>query len=143
MTNWTLKESIARMQIPFGVAYGTDTELVCKAALEAADQVPFTMESTYNRKPDVLLVSFGDSSLNFLLRIWVDYRGAYRPLKVKAAFYWALERKFREYGLKFHSRKGICICTSPSLHLKLWSELPCKKNIDKINSARLKSSIGI
>jgi potassium efflux system protein len=100
LTNWTLKESIARMQIPFGVAYGTDTELVCKAALEAANEVPFTMKSTLNRKPDVLLVNFGDSSLNFLLRIWVDNHGVHRPLKVKAAYYWALERKFRKYGIK-------------------------------------------
>lgn len=100
MTNWTLKEPVARIKIPFGVAYGTDTDLVRKAALEAAEEVPFTMRSTAGRKPDVLLVDFGDNSLNFLLRIWVGNQGVHRPLKVKAAYYWALERKFREYGIK-------------------------------------------
>ena len=30
MTNWTLRESTARMRIPFSVAYGTDKELVKK-----------------------------------------------------------------------------------------------------------------
>ncbi len=36
VTNWTLREGFRRMRFSFGVAYGTDKELVRKAALEAA-----------------------------------------------------------------------------------------------------------
>lgn len=100
LTNWTLREPVVRMRIPFGVAYGTDKELVRKAALEAADEVPFTMRSMPGRKPDVLLVNFGDSSLDFQLRVWVARQGVHRPTRVKASYYWALESKFREYGIK-------------------------------------------
>jgi small-conductance mechanosensitive channel len=100
LTNYTLREPIVRIRIPFGVAYGTDKELVRKAALEAADEVPFTMKSMPGRKPDVLLVNFGDSSLEFQLRVWVDSGGVHRPVRVKASYYWALESKFREYGIK-------------------------------------------
>ena len=100
LTNWTLREPIVRIRIPFGVAYGTDKELVRKAALEAADEVPFTMKSTPGRMPDVLLVNFGDSSLDFQLRVWVASQGVHRPVRVKASYYWALESKFREYGIK-------------------------------------------
>jgi small-conductance mechanosensitive channel len=100
LTNWTLREPVVRVRIPFGVAYGTDKELVRKAALEAADEVPFTMEIMPGRKPDVLLVNFGDSSLDFQLRVWVARQGVRRPIQVKAAYYWALESKFREYGIQ-------------------------------------------
>ena len=40
VTNWTLREGFRRMRFSFGVAYGTDKELVRKAALEAAEDVP-------------------------------------------------------------------------------------------------------
>ncbi len=100
LTNWTLREPVVRIRIPFGVAYGTDKELVRKAALEAADEVPFTMKEMPGRKPDVLLVNFGDSSLDFQLRVWVARQGVHRPGRVKAAYYWALETKFREYGIQ-------------------------------------------
>ena len=100
LTNWTLREPVVRIRIPFGVAYGTDKELVRKAALEAADEVPFTMKSMPGRKPDVLLVNFGDSSLDFQLRVWVANQGVHRPVRVKASYYWALETKFSEYGIK-------------------------------------------
>lgn len=100
LTNWTLREPVVRVRIPFGVAYGTDKELVRKAALEAADEVPFTMKIMPGRKPDVLLVNFGDSSLDFQLRVWVAREGVHRPARVKSAYYWALETKFREYGIQ-------------------------------------------
>jgi small-conductance mechanosensitive channel len=100
LTNWTLKEPVVRVRIPFGVAYGTDKELVRKAALEAADEVAFTLKTVPGRRPDVLLVNFGDSSLDFQLRVWVTREGVRRPTRVKADYYWALETKFREYGIE-------------------------------------------
>jgi small-conductance mechanosensitive channel len=100
LTNWTLREPVVRIRIPFGVAYGTDMELVRKAALEAADEVPSTIKAMSGRTPDVLLVEFGDSSLDFELRVWVSREGVVRPTWGKAAYNWALERKFREYGIQ-------------------------------------------
>ena len=100
MTNWTLKEPVVRVRIPFGVAYGSDKELVRKAALEAAQEVPFTMADRRGRITDVLLVNFGESSLDFQLRVWVARSAVRRPVRVKAAYYWELETKFREYGIK-------------------------------------------
>ncbi len=100
LTNWTLREPVVRIRIPFGVAYDTDIELVRKAALEAADEVPSTIKAKVGRTPDVLLVNFGDSSLDFELRVWVSREGVVRPTWGKATYNWALERKFREYGIK-------------------------------------------
>jgi small-conductance mechanosensitive channel len=100
LTNWTLGERILRVRVPFGVAYGSDKELVKKAALEAAAQVPYTLTNMKGRDPDVWLVEFGDSSLNFLLLVWVNRQGAKRPTRTRAAYLWALEDKFQEYGIE-------------------------------------------
>jgi small-conductance mechanosensitive channel len=100
LTNWTLGERILRIRIPFGVAYGSDKELVRKAAIEAAEGVQYTLTHMRGREPDVWLVDFGDSSLDFLLLVWVNLQGARRPTRSRAAYLWALETKLAEYGIE-------------------------------------------
>ncbi len=100
LTNWTLGERTRRMRIPFGVAYGSDKELVRKAALEAAAEVPYTLTHMKGREPDVWLVNYGDSSLDFLLLVWVNRQGARRPTRTTAAYLWELETKLAEYGIE-------------------------------------------
>ena len=100
LTNWTLGEHILRVRIPFGVAYGSDKELVKKAALEAAAEVSYTLTHMKGREPDVWLVNFGDSSLDFLLLVWVNRQGAKRPTRTRAAYLWQLETKLKEYGIE-------------------------------------------
>lgn len=100
LTNWTLGERVLRVRIPFGVAYGSDKDLVRKAAIEAAEEVAYTLTHIKRRRPDVWLVDFGDSSLNFLLTVWVNREGARRPTRTRAAYLWALETKLTEYGIE-------------------------------------------
>ena len=100
LTNWTLGERVLRVRIPFGVAYGSDKEVVRQAAIEAADEVPYTLTHMKRRRPDVWLVDFGDSSLNFLLTVWVNREGARRPTRTRAAYLWALETKLTEHGIE-------------------------------------------
>jgi small-conductance mechanosensitive channel len=100
LTNWTLGERILRVRIPFGVAYGSDKDTVKKAALEAAAEVSYTLTNMKGREPDVWLVEYGDSSLNFLLLVWVNRQGARRPTRTRSAYLWALETKLAEYGIE-------------------------------------------
>ena len=100
LTNWTLGERILRVRIPFGVAYGSDKELVRKAAQEAAAEVSYTLTNMKGRDPEVWLVDFGESSLDFLLLVWVNRQGARRPTRTRAAYLWALESKLTEYGIE-------------------------------------------
>ncbi len=100
LTNWTLGEHILRVRIPFGVAYGSDKEVVRKAAIEACEGVPYTLTHMRGREPDVWLVEYGDNSLNFLLLVWVNRQGARRPTRTRAAYLWALEDKLSEYGIE-------------------------------------------
>ncbi|MFT5138013.1 MAG: potassium efflux system protein [Arenicella sp.] len=129
LTNWTLGERILRIRIPFGVAYGSDKELVRKAAIEAADEVPFTLTHMKNRSPEVWLTEFGDNSLNFLLLVWVNRMGARRPTRARAAYLWELETKLTEYGIEIPFPQR-------DLHLRSgWSEtvMPNAKNGEQVD----------
>lgn len=100
MINWTLRESTARMRIPFSVAYGSDKELVKKAALEAAAEGEFCIHHTPGRESAVRMISFGDNGLHFELRVWVNRQGVRRPIYVRSSILWVMDTKFREYGIE-------------------------------------------
>ena len=98
--NWTLREVYRRVRVPFGVAYGTDKELVRKAVLEAAENVPWTLKRNKARQPQVWFVRFGDSSLDFELVAWLTPEAVKRPGAVNAAYLWEIESKLNEYGIE-------------------------------------------
>ncbi len=98
--NWTLRDSIKRVKIPFGVAYGSDKDLVRKAAQEAAEKVPYTLTNMNGKEPEVWMTGFGDNSLDFVLLIWVSKYGVRRPNRIKAAYLWELDTAFNQYGIE-------------------------------------------
>ena len=100
VTNWTYRDVWRRLRVPFSVAYGSDKELVKKAALEAAAEVPFTLDLEGKRKPQVWLVAFGDSSLDFQLVVWLNAEATKRPAAVQAAYLWALETALHKYRIE-------------------------------------------
>jgi small-conductance mechanosensitive channel len=99
VVNWTLLEASRRMRIPFGIAYGTDKELVKMAAIEAACEVPFTLEHEGPRAPQVWLVEFGESRMEFQLIVWINADATKRPSTVKAAYNWALHSALHRHGI--------------------------------------------
>ncbi len=114
VTNWTLREAFRRLRVPFGVAYGTDKDLVKKAALEAAEGVPFTLKNSPGREPKVWLTGFGDSSLDFELVVWLTTDAVKRPSAVQAAYTWELESALARHGIEIpfpqrdlHLRSGF------------------------------------
>lgn len=117
VVNWTLREVARRQKIPFGVAYGTDKELVKKAALEAAAAVPFTLSQEGPRAPQVWLVGFGDSSLDFQLLVWLTADATRRPGAVAAAYNWALHSALEKYGIEIPFPQR-------DLHVRSWAPSP-------------------
>lgn len=114
VTNWTMREVYRRVRVPFGVAYGSDKELVKKAALEAADNVHWTLKTDPNRKPQVWLVRFGDSSLDFELVTWLIPEAVKRPSGVQASYLWEISNKLAEHNIEIpfpqrdlHLRSGF------------------------------------
>jgi small-conductance mechanosensitive channel len=99
VTNWTYDDTSRRMHIPFGVAYGSDKQLVREAGLAAAARVTGVLLDEPARVPDVWLVAFGDSSLNFELVVWVERSLSSSPTRTQARLLWALEDELSARGL--------------------------------------------
>ncbi len=68
VTNWTLSEAKRRLDLPVGVAYGSDPKLVKELLERPAIQHPDVLTSPV---PEAFFMGFGDSALNFELRFWV------------------------------------------------------------------------
>lgn len=100
VTNWTFRDGHRRLRVPFGVAYGTDKDLVRRAALEAAAGVPHELKGRGARPAEVWLVGFGESSLDFELVVWLDPSAVKRPGRVKADYNWALETALGKHGIE-------------------------------------------
>ncbi len=100
VVNWTHREVARRIRVPFGVAYGTDKEVVKRAALEAAKEVPFTLALEGPRRPQVWLTGFGDSSLNFELVVWLTDEATVRPAAVTAAYNWSLHSALQRHEIE-------------------------------------------
>jgi len=66
--NWTLSESRRRRELPVGVAYGSDPNLVLKILREAASKHELILSKP---EPMAYFKGFGDSSLDFELHFWV------------------------------------------------------------------------
>jgi potassium efflux system protein len=65
--NWTLSSQWRRVDVPVGVAYGTDPERVIKLLIEVAGSHPGVL---LVRPPMAFFLGFGESALKFELRFW-------------------------------------------------------------------------
>lgn len=69
LVNWTLSDAVTRVVIPVRIAYGSDLELAYKVMDETVRSTPLVLAEP---APSVLMVGFGDSSLDFSIRIFVS-----------------------------------------------------------------------
>ena len=69
VTNWALSNTITRVVISIGVAYGSDLELVRRLLLQAAAKQTNIMKDP---EPRALFLSFGASTLDHELRVYVS-----------------------------------------------------------------------
>jgi small-conductance mechanosensitive channel len=100
VVNWTLRDASRRLHVPFGASYGTDKEVVKRAGLEAAAEVPFTACHDGARRPQVWLTGFGDQWLKFELIVWLTAEATKRPSAVTAAYNWALHSALLKHGIE-------------------------------------------
>lgn len=99
VTNWTFTERSKRIRVPFGVAYGTDKNLVLEAGIAAAKSVPGMLVN--ERFPaDVRMTGFGESSLDFELIAWVGPETIARPGGTHAKLLWALDDELTARGIE-------------------------------------------
>jgi potassium efflux system protein len=69
LTNWTLTDAVTRNIVKVGVAYGSDVDAVHRALRRAAHEEPRVLAQP---APDSFFLGFGQSSLDFELRVFVQ-----------------------------------------------------------------------
>ncbi len=69
VVNWTRNNPSLRRDIVVGAAYGSDTRHVEKTLLKVASDCPYVLGWP---EPYVFFSDFGASSLDFILRVWID-----------------------------------------------------------------------
>ena len=98
VTNWMLTDQYGRARVPVGVAYGSDTDKVKQLLLEVAEEHPMVVTDRENMPPRVLFLRFGNSSLDFELRVFIQ--NVDNRLNVISDLNFAIDRKFREHGIE-------------------------------------------
>ncbi len=96
VTNWTANDPQVRVNMPVGVSYGADPERVRAILVELASRHPEVLRAP---APEVIFTEFGDSSLNFELRVWTERR-VQTPKVLKSDLYFAIFAAFREHGIE-------------------------------------------
>jgi len=109
--NWTLVDSVVRMEIKVGVAHRSDVQEVRRVALavlaahEVAEKVP---------APRVVFEDFGDSALHFKLQYWFNIDRVSAPTEANSELRFALDRALRAANIEvaypqrdLHVRPGV------------------------------------
>ena len=95
--NWSHSDLDVRMEVEFGVSYKSDPHLVRRLAVEAA--VDASARIVHSRQPVCHIRGFGDSSLDFVLRFWINdpQNGV---TNIKGQVFLALWDRFKEHGIE-------------------------------------------
>jgi small-conductance mechanosensitive channel len=82
IVNWTLSDRARRVDLPVGVAYGTDPARVIALLEGLARRHPDVLEEP---PPKALFMQFGESSLDFQLRAWTNRVDQYMGVRSELA----------------------------------------------------------
>jgi len=94
VTNWNYSNCQGRIEIPIGVAYGSDLLLVTDVLLQSALMVKEVLSTP---PPQVIFLGFGDNSLNFSLWVWVkkiNFRAT-----ITSSLLYVIEYNFRQNNI--------------------------------------------
>lgn len=97
VVNLMLDDKRYRLRIFVGVAYGSDTELVYNILQDIAKQHPDVIHDE-TTEALILFNEFGDSSLNFELRVII--RDVNRRQRVRSELHYAIDAQFREHKIE-------------------------------------------
>jgi small-conductance mechanosensitive channel len=96
VTNWTANDRLVRISLPVGVSYNSDPETVRQILTGVAHNHPDVLTVP---GAEVNFVDFGDSSLDFLLRVWTVNQ-VQTPVRLKSDLYFAIFEAFRNAGIE-------------------------------------------
>ena len=94
--NWTANDRRVRFSVTVGVGYGSQPEQIRELLLAVARDHPDVLEDP---GPEVLFSDFGDSALNFELRVWT-IRQVQTPSILKSELRYAVYETFTRHGIE-------------------------------------------
>ncbi|HTU43983.1 MAG TPA: mechanosensitive ion channel domain-containing protein [Bryobacteraceae bacterium] len=102
VTNWTANDRQVRISLQLGVSYDSDPKSVRDLLLQVAAQHTDVLSDP---APEVIFRDFGDSSLDFELRVWTVQQ-VQTPARLKSDLYFAVFEAFQnaEIELPFPQR---------------------------------------
>lgn len=95
LLNWTLSDSVTRVLIPVGVAYGSDVALALDTLVRVAAEHPAVMSEP---KPLASFEGFGNSTLDLSLRAYLP--NLENRLATTTELHIAIDKSFRELGIE-------------------------------------------
>lgn len=96
VVNWTANDRRVRFSLPLGVSYGSDPAKVREILLATTRGHGDVLDDP---APDVLFLGFGDSALNFELRVWT-VRQVQTPKILASDLYYRIFDDFRREGIE-------------------------------------------
>lgn len=94
--NWTANDRKVRVSLPVGVSYDCNPAEVREVLLHVGGMHPDVLSDP---PPDVIFEDFGDSSLDFQLRVWTESR-VQVPAVLKSDLYFAVFEEFRKRNIE-------------------------------------------
>jgi small-conductance mechanosensitive channel len=111
VTNWSYSTSQLRLDVCFGVGYGSDLRQARRLAIEAAQAARRVIASP---APVCHVTEFGDNAVQMLLRFWIE-DPANGIKNVTGEVYLELWDRFREHGIELPApQREIRIRESPA-----------------------------
>jgi len=113
--NYTLGDSLYRLRCVVGVVYGADMKLVRETLERAGAEIGWRIK---DKEPVVLLLEFGDPSVNWEVSVWMDepWRARKARSELCEAVWWAL----KEAGITIaFPQLDVHLDTERSLELRL------------------------
>lgn len=90
IANYTYRDPLCRIDASVGVAYGSDLRKVRETLEKACGDLDWRARQ---RDPVVIVTDFGDSAVNFNVRVWIDdaWISRRRTSLLNEALWWALK----------------------------------------------------
>jgi small-conductance mechanosensitive channel len=95
VVNWSHGDPTVQLDLPVGVSYDSDFDVVVRALQEVADENSKILKEP---RAEVFFANFGDSSWNLELRVWLSDLTHY--YQIQSEINSAIVYKFREHGIE-------------------------------------------
>lgn len=118
LINWNHDNPVSGVRLPIGVSYNSDVNAVKTALLEAGTGHPDVLSVP---PPQVLFKGFGDSALNFELRVWTAQPS--KQFLIKSDLYYRIEANLRQHKIEIPFPQRDLNIRTGNLQVEISSQL--------------------